>query len=162
MKVLKQISVLLFSILLVFATGGIGLFQHYCSCSETLSQSVLVENIDCHDDHHCSVAIENKPISCCSAGSDETFQHDMMCDNDHHCCKTDYKFLKTDNTDYYTPNKKSFKSILALLKVSEILIEENETEPSYFQKINHDPPAAPFGRDLIISMRQLKIASPLA
>jgi hypothetical protein len=162
MNVIKKISVLLFSILLVFATGGIGLFQHYCSCSDTISQSVLVEKTDCHDDHHCSVAIVNEPISYCSAGPSEPLQHDVMCNNDHQCCKTDYKFLKTDNTDYTTPNKKSFKSIVALLMVLEIKIEEKETEPSYFQKINHDPPAAPYGRDLIISMQQLKIASPLA
>jgi hypothetical protein len=161
-QLIKQISHFVMALLLVIAVGGFSLIQHYCNCAEEMKTSIIFESNDCHADVTPESCCKEEIIeieSCCSVvESDHSEKHTC---NSNNCCTEDFTFLKTDVFDYSVDHKKSFRFIVAY----EVIIESEYSES---HQIFHnsttfftDLPPPDFGKDLLISLHQIKIANLL-
>jgi len=162
-QLLKQIAVIISAIMLVIASGGFSFYQHYCNCTDEFSNSVVIESADCHKDeksHTCSTVQIDNVTSGCQAETDQNILN-QKCEATHNCCTTDYTFLKTDNFDYSFVQKKSFSFITAYVLVLETTYTQKDH--SFLKKITFtdDLPPPEYGKELLITLHQFKIASPL-
>jgi hypothetical protein len=150
MKTLKKIATLFITLQLVFAVVGFSVYYHICSCKNTITASVLVEESCC--DHH-------KPVanSCCE---NESKSETPSCHNksEKDCkCKTEVKVLGIDNS--FTPSY-TFVNFQPIGVDTNIDINSSDSEPiinniSLYQFTVEPPPK--WGKALVISHCSLKI-----
>lgn len=150
MKTLKKIVTLFITLQLVFAVVGFSVYYHICSCKNTITASILIEDSCC--EHNKSAA-----KSCCES---ENHSEKPSCHNksDKNCnCKTEVKVLGIDNS--FTPSytfvnfqpigidtNVDFKTIVSELITSNVTLYQFTVEP---------PPK--WGKALVISHCSLKI-----
>jgi hypothetical protein len=150
MKTLKKIATLFITLQLVFAVVGFSVYYHICSCKNTITASILIEDSCC--EHNKSAA-----KSCCES---ENHSEKPSCHNksDKNCnCKTEVKVLGIDNS--FTPSYTfvnfqpigidtniDFKSIVSELITSNVTLYQFKVEP---------PPK--WGKALVITHCSLKI-----
>lgn len=150
MKTLKKIATLFITLQLVFAVVGFSVYYHICSCKNTITASVLVE------DSCCEV---HKPVakSCCE---NESKSETPSCHNksEKDCkCKTEVKVLGIDNS--FTPSY-TFVNFQPIGVDTNIDINSIDSEPiinniSLYQFTVEPPPK--WGKALVISHCSLKI-----
>lgn len=152
MKTLKKIATLFVTLQLVFAVVGFSVYYHICSCKNTITASVLVEESCC--EHHKQVA-----KNCCESES-ESKNEASSCHNKSHSdcnCKTEVKALSIDNsfTPSYTfvnfqpigiENNIDFRSIVC----------ETFNDNINLSRVTQEPPPK-WGKALVISHCSLKI-----
>jgi hypothetical protein len=162
-QLLKKISVIISAIMLVIASGGFSFYQHYCNCTDEVNSSVVIKSTDCHEDeksHTCSTVQIDNVTSCCQAEINQNILN-QKCETTNNCCTTEYTFLKTDNFDNSFNQKKSFSFVAAYV----INLETTYTQKDHsFLKKNtftDDLPPPEYGKELLITLHQFKIASPL-
>ena len=162
-QLLKQIAVIISAIMLIIASGGFSFYQHYCNCTDEFSSSVVIESTDCHEDeesHICSTGKIDHVASCCQTETDQNIIN-QKCEATHNCCTTDYTFLKTDNFDYSFVQKKSFSFITAYVLVLETTYTQKDHSFLKKNTFTDDLPPLEYGKELLITLHQFKIASPL-
>lgn len=162
---LKQIVIILFSGIVVIASGGFSLIHHYCACNKNFNYSILIEETECHDemdDHHCEMKPSSEAISCCQQESTQTQNNHQHCGDNHDCCSLEYFYFKTDNFDLSGNSKVNFVFIVAY--VAEIQNNQNQAQQAEFiiYQISNNLPPPEYGKKLLYSIHQLKIATPLA
>ncbi|MBN2175785.1 MAG: hypothetical protein JW731_16770, partial [Bacteroidales bacterium] len=112
--------------------------------------------------HICVTQFQEQKNSCCSATSKLEGATDGYCQNSHNCCKTDFKLLKTDFSYYKVSNNHFSFNPQIYFNITDIS-EINEDQEIYTNKEEFDDLPPPlYGREFLIKMHQLKIASPLA
>lgn len=160
---LKKISVIFTAFLLIAATGGYSLYQHFCNCEDTVITSVFLE-IQCeHDEGGASTAsccaTSPHERSCCAAESGE--QTDGHC-HPGDCCHTSIRFFKIDDSFNTGQFKTSFKvmAVTTPLIENEILLKEDEPGPLQPFVSDSSPPLT--GRQILLEIHQLKLAPELA
>lgn len=162
-RFLKQISIFISAIMLVIASGGFSLYQHYCNCTDEVNGSIVVEAADCHNNGEsqscCTVEVEKK-ASCCQPETDQKNTH-HKCKSSGNCCTSEVTFLKTDDFNFSLDQKRSFGFIVAFVNIVES--EYLQKEQSFLKETTFatDLPPPDFGKKLLIALHQFKIASPL-
>jgi hypothetical protein len=162
-QLLRQIVILASAIILIAATGGIHLIQHYCNCTHEFTSSIIVSSTDCHPDdnlHSCTPNKQNYDEErCCQPENIQTSPL-QSCETNHNCCTTEYKLFKTDQYNYITSPKNNFNFVVAYVKI----LESDNTLKDIFQTnkptIADDLPPPKYGKNLLVALHQFKIASP--
>lgn len=162
-QLLKQILIIVSALVLVVASGGFSLYQNYCICESETSSSVLIESAGCNDtevaEACCSVQIE-KERSSFHTEIDQIISH-HPCKSKEDCCTSEVTFLKTDNFNFSVDEKKSFQFITAFV----IVLESNtfQKEQYFIEELSYtaDLPPPDYGKKLLVTLHQFKIASPL-
>jgi hypothetical protein len=150
MKALKKIVTLFISLQLVIAVVGFSVYYHICSCKNTITASILIEDSCC--EHHKSAA-----KSCCES---ETNSETPSCHNksEKDCnCKTEVKVLGIDNS--FTPSYTfvNFQPIGIDTNINlNNIISDPVTNNIALVQITFDPPPK-WGKALVISHCSLKI-----
>lgn len=158
---IKQISVLILSGILVFASGGFSLIHHYCGCSDNNNLSLMIEDESCHDndvDQCCIVSIPDTKENCCDEQNNKAHRAHEQGGDKHNCCSSEYFYFKTDNFDLSGKKEITFDFIIAF--VQEISTEKSQKNipESLVHQINNDLPPPDYGIELLYSIHQLKIA----
>jgi len=164
MKIFNQLSVVFLAMLMIFATGGIGLYKHYCTCSNAAISTILIEDIDCHkkESPECCSTRENDNLhDCCFNNELDTSTQNKECEDDHNCCSTEYTFLKTDSFNYVITTKKSQIFLLACVFVFKNQYNLDHTLVENQIGFNNNLPPPLFGKELLVSLQQMKISALL-
>jgi len=162
-KFVQQILIVLFSGVIVIASGGFSLIHHYCGCSENESVYILIDNSYCHEDMNdqfCEIELNNEPVSCCQTETPKN-QTQQQCGEEGDCCSSEYHYFKTDNFDLSGNHRVNLDFTIAYKAI--ILDNQSQkllTEGFTFQ-INNNLPPPEYGKELLYSIHQLKIATPL-
>lgn len=163
-QLLKKIFVIISATMLVIASGGFSLYQHYCSCEGDVYNSIIVESTDCNEANEiqscCSVP-EEKVTSCCETDANQNNSH-SLCGDDDSCCTSEVSFLKTDEFNYSFDEKKSFQFITAFVNIIEAITFQNIDGFTKETNFIADLPPPDYGIRFLITHHQLKIAPPIA
>jgi len=164
-SILPQILIILFSGIIVFASGGFNLIHHYCGCTEDDNISILVEKSCCSDEediYNCDIDSASEPASCCQNEAPLNQTKHNHCDEGGDCCSSEYLYFKTDNFDLSGNSRVNFVFIVAY--VAEIQNNQNQAQQAEFliYQISNNLPPPEYGKELLYSIHQLKIATPLA
>ena len=168
--IIKKASVMFIVLVMVAATGGFTIYQHYCGCSADSATSLVLASHDCNmlavDDLATNVA----PSSCC----DEEPAEDHCCSGTSKlpgdpgpvsgCCYTSGIFMKIDDLFNTSLEEVSFQLVVQILKtISGESYSINEL-PCTVKEIfdRGDPPPLLSGKERILALHQVKIAPPLS
>lgn len=146
MNRVNRILSLLFAAYMLVAMGGLSVFYHFCSCTNTLSSSVLIDE-SCCDNH-----IPDN--SCCETTSAESCHSESENDCD---CHTDIVVYKVEEATTALSLPIQVKDITLFVSADilfsfELLI--HETPVSEFNSYSAPPLA---GRDMVIAYQCIKI-----
>lgn len=160
-SVIKHTAIVLFAAIVMIASGGFSLVHHYCACSGMEFRAVMVQDVECEHENesHCCNAEKVQSPSCDHCDANLPAEQDHP---NHNCCNTEFTFFKTDNFDIQKSVKKSFEFVAAYAMV---LHQEVDNEPAGFGSIGfltEESPPPLYGKDLLQSIQQLKIATPQA
>ena len=155
----KKIAAVITSLTLIFAIGGVTIFQHHCTCEENTSLSVFIDEDCCsHESYQtASCCKEESPVSCCSSDT----ERDHNCDSDNKdCCSTETKFLKLSNP-FNIPVKssvvKAFTQLFIGLVFSQNLDNVTISSSPLLSFTDNSPPPLD-ARFILISHHQLKLS----
>jgi hypothetical protein len=154
MKLLKHISTIVLSFYLILTMGGLSIFHHMCSCSSSVTTSVLVESSCCS-----SNTVE--PISC-HADSENSSCSDSSCDDCN--CETEVEFLSISETltvDHYRITASSISYLSAIksfLVINALSTDKEETPRGYL----FDTSPTLTGQFIVILHQSLKIPSHIS
>jgi hypothetical protein len=161
--VLNHIAVTFIAVVLVFTAGGIGLYQHYCLCSDKSYQTLFLPSNCC--DHeaaasHCQPDLSEQDISdCCINKATEEHESGHGCASHKDCCNDEFLFLKTDSFDY-SKSTRVTNQIIAAVQVSFNGLNNlaiTETKKLGSAGYSDDLPPPLFGKELLFTIRQLKL-----
>jgi hypothetical protein len=154
MKFAKHISTILLSFYLILAMGGLSIFHHMCSCSSSITSSILVENSCCS-----SKIVE--PLSC-HADAEHNSCSDGSCDDCN--CETEIEILSLNETitvDQYriTESSISYSSAIKSFVSFNALNTDKEESPRGYL-FDTSPPLT--GQFIVILFQSLKIPSHIS
>jgi hypothetical protein len=165
-KVAYKISAVLLSFVVLFSTMGMTINAHYCHTSEYMQKSLLPFPISCDHQEMDSLGInqvagENIPSCCAVIPDNDTSQMTVISEE---CCEDFFHFIKVI-TDFDLPQlkfKTLFNKFLALTMRLFELIAPSKASPGQtaLLEIQNQPPSL-FGKDLAISIHQLKLDTVL-
>ena len=149
----KNILVWFSVVLIVAATGGIGVFQTSCHCGDQVGET-----------RHCSTDVDQH---CCATGTEEDAAREIggvpttvpiptPCPAGEDCCNTVYIFFNTDLVNLAPPIPQSFK-FHAAYQVK--IMDEGSIyadDITHIQRPKAEPPPNGFGKPLLIRLHQLK------
>jgi hypothetical protein len=145
----RRIHILSLAFVFLASTTGMPFFYHYC---EMIGKRSLSE---CNT---CAVEVEAIESSCCSEENSEsniafTSQSSACCIDEFHYEKVEDVFSQSFNSN--------FSNLIVLNSISkpELLDSENEDKYVHYNKLNLPPPK--FGKELLNSIHQLKIDTPI-
>lgn len=148
-NLIKQLTGFILIIAFLWATTGITVYSHYCFESDSINKSLFVENADC--EHHDE---DIQMQSCCvekkSCHTD---------DKDADCCATQKQVFKLASA-FDKPGEKQKIKVLDFILYNHFIFNEeieNGCSENYFDKTKGPPPNI-YGKRLILSMHQQKIA----
>ena len=152
--VLNRIGTILVAVLLIIATGGYSVYQHYCHSEEKTLVSVFTEKLCDHD------VMQEMP-SCCSL-PDQSPANGNQCQAESDCCHTSLTFLKISDLFTLKIDKPALDLIVVFVRemednVKPALISE-QARPGFTSDI--PPPLA--AKEFLITTHQLKIAPDIA
>ncbi|MDO8897609.1 MAG: hypothetical protein Q7V19_08145 [Bacteroidales bacterium] len=165
-KVAHKISAVILSFVVLFSTMGMTMNAHYCHTSHELQKSILPFPISC--DHQgmesCGITqvSDGSVHSCCAViPENEPSQKPVLSEE---CCEDFFHFIKVI-TDFDLPQlkfKTLFNKFLALTMRLFELIAPSKASPGQtaLLEIQNQPPSL-FGKDLTISIHQLKLDTVL-
>jgi len=139
---------------MILATGGVSVFHHICHCAGEISASLFVE-ADCDHNHSkaaCCSAVTTS--SCCQVKNNNEPGH--SCD-DGDCCQNTVQFLKISDSFQPGVEKIIVKPFLAETSMIFIDIEEEINSLHSFNIYASDLPPPDTGRQIVVSLHQLKL-----
>jgi len=163
---IKSVTIIFFAGLIVFASGGINLYQQYCTCTDYSNVSIITDDIsnNFEDEGHCcnSKIYTSQTESCCKNVVPKSTEKECCNSSSDNCCEEIYTFLKTDHYHISQQFKKSIRFIVLF-----VAIFKNETIQSKSIKTDdidyfNDLPPPLFGKHLLCSLHKLKLVPPLA
>ncbi len=163
----KRIEILLLIIFLLVSTTGLQFYKHICS-THNFAEASLLGTPQCENDHalvvepdDCCKIEEVVEYSCCeSENSNDNYPVSYFAKNDE-CCISIVENNKIDDS-IYPPVDKNFKSI-EITVISLINTKETENQFSiYTNSTLNDLPPPIFGRQLLQTIHQLKIDTPVS
>ena len=162
MILLRKIGLIFTALLLVVATGGYSIYQHYCQCAEDRSVTVFVEPVCEHESEQTAsscCAAETSAKACCAA-EEKTNQHNCQDDN---CCKDSSVFLKISDFFKVSFEKVSFQVVRGVIQLFIGISDAGTTGigKTAFADTSDIPPPV-YGVDLLHKIHQLKIAPALS
>lgn len=162
-RLIKNIVIVLSTLLVVYATGGIGIVQHFCSCN--YDSSPIPESIS-------EACVNDSPESCCkSQETPEAIAHfepspeensSDPCKSGGDCCSSIYNYLITDKVNIIDSSKNYPKlyagfQVILLDEGTNTFIDVNKRLSTY----EWIPPPK-FGKELLCANSQLKSAPHIA
>ena len=161
-KLIQNITLITLSFVVVFTTGGINIYKHYCFCTGETTQSFFEVGDQCNhtENHHClnEPGQANQSHACCSVDKPENSENKRTCKKDHNCCNNEYTFFKTDQYDYSKSVKRTFEFVAAYQ--SDLSSDRNglvsQLNELRFAPKNNPPPT--YGIELLTEIHQLKLA----
>jgi hypothetical protein len=155
-QIIKNIALFAVVGLLILATGGFTIYQHFCHCEEEVSASVFMKT-SC-DHRHSSPAApcckaEQTP-SCCKEKPAPARKHHC---NGKDCCKTSSRFLKINDSFQSGPGKITVKPVLVASAIVFDYIEKEIPFHINLSLCNSDLPPPDTGRQIVVSLHQLKL-----
>ena len=144
----KKISILTLTILFLVSTTGLPIYSHYCEMMGQKSSN------ECE---MCSIEIEKIESVCCS--EENQFEKLQISSENSTCCidAFDYKKIE-DNYSQPISLRLIFSSEIVGTTVDVVIEPENVKPQSFINTDNLPPPK--FGKRLLHSIHQLKIALP--
>ncbi len=155
-QIIKNITLLLIVGLLIMATGGFSVYRHICHCAGEMSSSVILE-VTCDNDNPASAS------SCCSSDDtpaccqDKAPQETKHSCNGDDCCQTSSQFLKINDSFQPGLEKLNLKPIAAVSALLCIVITEDARSMPAFHINASDLPPPDSGRQIVLSLHQLKL-----
>lgn len=161
-SLVKHILTYCAALMIIAATGGISLFQHYCGCHDEQQNSLFTESVQCHIEDESVCCEKDMPEfsdQCCSAepASNEKAHHDHT---GHDCCSTVYTYYKTDQVNLKKPVKTPEKVYSSYIVLFDFLNAEQEIVGTSFKCWDTQPPTTMAGRDLLDFIQQRKLDVP--
>lgn len=162
----KRIEILLLIIVLLVSTTGLQVYRHICS-THNFAEASLIETPKCKNDHavvvetdDCCKMEEVVEYSCCeSENSKDNYPVSYSTENTE-CCISIVENNKIDDSIYPPIDKKSKSSEISF--IISIDTKESENKFSLFTNTNrNDLPSPIFGRQLLQTIHQLKIDTPV-
>lgn len=162
----KRIEILLLIIVLLVSTTGLQVYKHICS-THNFAEASLIETPQCENDHavvvetdDCCKIEEFVEYNCCKIeNSKDNFTVSYSTENAD-CCISIIDNKKIDDS-IYPPVDKKFKSI-EISVISSIDTKETENQfLSFTNSTRNDLPPPIFGRQLLQTIHQLKIDTPV-
>lgn len=152
MNFVKRISTIILAAYMLIAMGGLSLFYHFCTCTNTVITSLIVEETCCEH----SIPTQG----CC----DSTDTNECHSESEKGCdCDTNVKIFRVDNTP--TPIViKTLVEDVNLLVFNEIILSfelnSSEQNQSFYIPTFKSPPKS--GRDIVIALQKIKIPESLS
>ncbi len=146
---MKNIILGLMSLLIVFATGGLNVFIHQCSCSNIESISLIAENHNSCCSHH------EESHDCCNSTID---MGDNCIDANSNCCNIKQEFIKVEDNYLVSFSDFSFEifSSVQLLIPKQTIISEDSDLRNISRYIISVPPLLS-GKSLVFFLHRLKL-----
>jgi len=124
-RLVRNIANLLVAMILVVATGGFTVFQHYCACENEVISSFMTETVCSEENAIEESCCREAPeiLDCCVAVS-KPEKHQQSCNHSDDCCQNSVSFYKT--SEYSSPAKqetKLFTSVLPAVFQQELITE---------------------------------------
>lgn len=162
----KRIKILSLIIVLLVSTTGLHVYKHIC-LSHKFAEASLLETPKCENDHavitetdDCCKMEEVAEYSCCESENTKDNYPVSYSTEKTECCITIVDDKKIDDS-IYPPVDKKFKS-LEISVISLINTKETENQFSiYTNSTLNDLPPPIFGRQLLQTIHQLKIDTPV-
>ena len=161
-ELIRKTGIIFTAFLLIAATGGYSVYQHFCNCEGDVITSVFME-LQCE-----SHGQDEADQSCCSSTHAErsccSDTPEKSC-SDHHsgdCCHTYSQFLKINdsfNAGQVNTSIKVFTNATVLFE-KEALLKEEASQPAIPYISDSSPPLS--GRQILLEIHQLKLAPELA
>ncbi len=148
----NKLFAILMALVLFITTSGFTVYEHQCSCTDTVTTLLFDDEADC---------CEKVTQSCCAQESHSCEQKDR--DEDKDCCKSSPKYIKID-VPLELPAKvqsvsENFKLVPVLLTLLDDDFDEGIIQNNKYCEI---PSIRHQGIRLILYHQQLKIAPPAA
>ncbi len=181
---LKKAGMIAIALIMVAATGGFTIYQHYCGCSETSSVSMVKSSPECTGTPDNALAVNydhmapDDDAGCCN--QHEQGEAEQLPATDNRCstqgnpsgepcpvssgCYTSSIFMKIDELLNTTFKEVSFKIVISLLKIignEEFSYHDKNILDKEFYFRGELPPLLS-GKEKILAYRQVKIAPPLS
>jgi hypothetical protein len=155
-QIIKNISLLMIVGLLILATGGFSVYRHICHCAGELSSSVILEATCNHEnpDSGSTCCDAEDTQSCCKDKSKKETKQSCHGDD---CCQTSSQFLKINDSFQPGLEKLHFKPIAAVSALLCIVITEDVLSIPAYNINTSDLPPPDSGRQIVLSLHQLKL-----
>ncbi len=162
----KRIEILLLIIVLLVSTTGLQVYKHIC-LSHNFAGVSLLEIPQCEKNHadvtetdDCCKMEEVVEYTCCESENSKDNYPVSYSTEKTECCISIVENNKIDDS-IYPPVDKKFKS-LEISVISSIDTKETENQFSSFTNSTlNDLPPPKFGRELLQTIHQLKIDTPI-
>lgn len=143
----RKISVILLIPLLIFASGGLNIFSHYCHSHESGMYSILSSPECEHTDH-----------SCCTQ---DTEDHCIAHDNDAPCCESNHKFIKTVEWNFIENPVEIEKPITQVKLINYEILEFPQLTkevPLLYKYVNYSSPPEFSPKYISVLQQKLRLA----
>jgi hypothetical protein len=150
-------GVILLVALLITATGGFSLYNHFCHCAGEISSSVFMETACNHEDSSTSAS------SCCTAGESHSCCMQKPAEeaadacHDGDCCQTSVQFYKISDSFQPGLEKISVKPVLFTAFVMFIDLSQDVPVTPSCPIFTADLPPPESGKQIILAHHQLKL-----
>lgn len=156
--VLKHILIGCLSIIMVAATGGFGLIQHYCACdhnAQSIVEQINIPENSADPESCCTTEKESHEETCCKDKPKQRKNAHHSC-NSGDCCFIAYSYFKTDQVNLTDASNSDYKFILAY----HAILHEGyrNTLAGIHRNIEYSDrlPPPKFGKELLLEIHQLK------
>lgn len=153
----QKIGTLFIAALLVMATGGFSIYEHFCRCAGESSASIFLEASCEHNNPQSAAACcQHETIPSCCMDKPPDHQGNA-CEHDD-CCQDSETFLKISDNFTTSLDKISFKFIPGIIQV--LIANDLLADPQAFisplpEFYDTSPPL--YGRELVNHLHQLKL-----
>lgn len=162
----KNILNTILAITLLISTTGLQVYKHIC-LSHNFSGVSLLETPQCEKNHSavtetddCCKIEEVEEVSCCEAESTEEFYTVSFTSDESKCCSSVVDSKKIDESIYPPIDKKEISIELSAITSIDTYETINKTS-KLACSIGNDLPPPKFGRELLQTIHQLKIDTPV-
>lgn len=156
MQIAKKIGILFVVSLLITATGGFSVYQHFCNCAGEMTSSFFKQE-NC-DHHH---AVETKSCcnvketkSCCAA---EPLKVEKPTCHQGNCCNTTSHFFKISDSFQQGIAKVTLKPVFIAEAIIYINLSEDIILAPTLKICCSDLPPPDSGKEIITALHQLKL-----
>lgn len=144
----KKIYILTLTLVFLVSTTGMPFFYHYC---EFIGKKSLNECNDC-------IVEEEIETSCCN--EEILISNRVFSSQNSSCCIDQFDFIKVDDVFSQSFNPVFYNLILLKSECeSELLDSENKYDFNQYNNFSLPPPKS--GKELLHSIHQLKIDTPI-
>ena len=144
----KKISILTLTILFVVSTTGMPIWSHYC---EMIGKKSLSECQACKEE-------KEETFSCCSM-EESDFEIQLKAEESN-CCFDEFDYKKIED-NFFQSITSNIIPIAVVIKELHLSTLDFQNENKFAQKTNYNLPPPKFGKQLLQTIHQLKIALPV-